>query len=203
MAATRHDVVMSNARKAVFAVVGVVGAAIAWYLISPLFLNTVVDEAFPPAVAVTTATSPSAPNSTPATASPPAPASTQTTEQSPPPTTTTADPVLVLAGSFMDADDNHKGEGTASIYEINGRNVLRFEDFDVTNGPDLHVYLVENADATSLSGFGEYTDLGELKGNQGNQNYDLPSTFDPALAGGVVIWCEPFQVIFAVAVLGS
>jgi len=181
---------MSNARKALFAVVGVVGAAIAWYLVSPLFLNTVVDEVFPPAVVVTTAASSSAPTST------------QTIEESPP-TTATAEPVLILAGSFIDADYNHKGEGTASIYQINGRNVLRFEDFDVTNGPALHVYLVENADATSLSGFGEYTDLGELKGNQGNQNYDLPSTFDPALTGGVVIWCEPFQVVFAVAVLGS
>ncbi len=188
---------MSNTRKAAIAVIGLAGAAIGWYLISPLFLNTVVDEAFPPLATVTDSTTTTV---GPTTSVPEA----QTTSPTTPPTTAApAEPELVLMGSFMDADDNHKGEGTASIYEINGRNVLRFEDFDVTNGPDLHVYLVEDATATSLSGFGEYTDLGELKGNQGNQNYDLPSTFDPAITGGVVIWCEPFQVLFAVAALGS
>jgi hypothetical protein len=196
-----QDVAMTNIRKILLAVAGIVVLAVAWYLISPLFLDTVVDEAFPPLVVPVTATAPATAPTTTAGAT----SSTETPPGEVSTTTTTvpvaAEPVLVLSGAFQDADDSHKGSGSASIYEINGRNVLRFEDFDVTNGPDLHVYLVENADADSLSGFGGYIDLGELKGNQGNQNYDLPNTFDPALTGGIVIWCEPFQVLFAVAPL--
>ena len=194
-----QDVAMTNIRKILLAVAGIVVLAVAWYLISPLFLDTVVDEAFPPLVVPVTATAPATAPTTTAgattsTETPPGEVSTTTTT-----VPVAAEPVLVLSGAFQDADDNHKGSGSASIYEINGRNVLRFEDFDVTNGPDLHVYLVENADADSLSGFGDYLDLGELKGNQGNQNYDLPNTFDPTSTGGIVIGCEPFQVLFAVA----
>lgn len=190
---------MSNIRKLILGIAAIVIGAIAWYLISPLFLDTVVDEAFPEVTAATTTATTI--RSTPSTI---VEDSTEvaTTTTSATTTTAPADPVLVLSGLFQDADDNHKGSGSASIYELNGRNVLRFEDFDVTNGPDLHVYLVENADADSLSGFGEYIDLGELKGNQGNQNYDLPNTFDPAITGAIVIWCEPFQVLFATAPLG-
>ncbi len=198
-----QDVAMTNIRKILLGVVGIVVLAVAWYLISPLFLNTVVDEAFPPLLvpATTTAsatTPPTTAGATNTTEVPPGEVSTTTTTAPAP-----AEPVLVLSGAFQDGDDNHNGSGSASIYEINGRNVLRFEEFDVTNGPDLHVYLVENADADSLSGFGDYIDLGELKGNQGNQNYDLPSTFDAASTGGIVIWCEPFQVLFAVAPLAG
>ena len=111
-------------------------------------------------------------------------------------------PVAVLNGSFLGADDFHQGSGTATVYELeNGSNVLRFEDFEVTNGPDLHVLLVPNdapVDRDDLTG---YVDLGELKGNIGNQNYEIPPDIDISEFGSIVIYCEPFHVLFASASL--
>jgi hypothetical protein len=55
-----------------------------------------------------------------------------------------------------------------------GAQVLRFEDFSATNGPDLHVLLATNPAPASRVDLGDYLDLGSLKGNVGNQNYDIP-----------------------------
>ena len=49
-----------------------------------------------------------------------------------------------------------------------------------------------------------YVDLGSLKGNRGSQNYDIPPGVD--LSSGewsVVIYCQPFHVIFATAQLAA
>jgi hypothetical protein len=114
-------------------------------------------------------------------------------------------PVVLAMGSFRDADSFHKGSGTASIYQgPDGSRVLRFEDFSVTNGPDLHVFLTSASDAQSSDDVmspGGYIDLGELKGNVGNQNYTIPDDFDIPENGSVVIYCVPFHVIFSVAPL--
>ena len=79
--------------------------------------------------------------------------------------------VLVTQGQFQDADNSHHGSGTASIFKQGEQTVLRFEDFKVTNGPDLHVLLVENVTASQHDAIGNYVDLGSLKGNMGSQNY--------------------------------
>ena len=50
---------------------------------------------------------------------------------------------------------------------------------------------------------GGYTHLAKLKGNIGNQNYDIPADIDVADVGSVIIYCMPFKVIFSVAPLGS
>ena len=81
--------------------------------------------------------------------------------------------------------------------------MLRLEDFSVTNGPRLHVYLSNHPNPTGSSqtrGDG-YTDLGGLKGNKGNQNYDIPEYVDISEANSVVIYCVPFRVVFSVAPL--
>ena len=46
-----------------------------------------------------------------------------------------------------------------------------------------------------------YVDLGKLKGNKGNQNYEIPDDVDIASMRSVTIYCKPFQVIFSVAPL--
>lgn len=80
-------------------------------------------------------------------------------------------PAAELSGSFKDADSFHRGSGKATVYSLpDGKRVLRFEDFTVTNGPALSVYLVRSANGNVDSG---YLDLGKLKGNKGNQNYDM------------------------------
>ena len=102
-------------------------------------------------------------------------------------------------GTFVGADAFHMGEGVATIFSQGDQSVLRLEDFTVTNGPDLHVLLVQNIDGTSSSELGEYIDLGSLKGNVGNQNYEIPAGTDLSQYSGVMIYCMPFHVVFATA----
>ncbi|HSH04624.1 MAG TPA: DM13 domain-containing protein [Anaerolineae bacterium] len=106
---------------------------------------------------------------------------------------------VARSGQFRDADQAHRGKGVATIYQQGEARVLRFEDFEVTNGPDLHVLLVENVTATNHDGLGAYVDLGSLKGNVGNQNYEIPADVDLDKYSGVMIYCQPFHVVFATA----
>lgn len=111
-------------------------------------------------------------------------------------------PTLLKAGPFQDADSFHQGSGEARIYRLpDGSMVLRLEDFSVTNGPDLHVLLATGAAPSSRDDLGDYVDLGSLKGNLGNQNYDLPAGVDPEAFRSVVIYCQPFHVVFSIAPL--
>ncbi len=109
---------------------------------------------------------------------------------------------ILAQGSLYDLA--HEGHGLATIYELqDGSHILRLEDFEVLNGPELHVYLtnvdpVPNAAGVDLS---EYIDLGLLKGNIGDQNYEIPEGVDPAIYKSVIIWCEPFRVPFNAAPL--
>lgn len=116
-----------------------------------------------------------------------------------------ADAQQVLAqGTFSDVDSLHKGMGTATIYEgVGGRRVLRLSDFRVTNGPDLKVWLVAKSAIASADDVknSESVSLGRLKGNVGDQNYDLPADLDLGKYTSVVIWCEQFGVLFSPATL--
>ena len=110
--------------------------------------------------------------------------------------------IVVRQGSFVDADSFHKGSGMATIFQQGEEQVLRFEAFTVTNGPDLHVILTKHPAPASRSDVGEdYIDLGSLKGNQGNQNYEIPAGTDLSQYQSVVIYCVPFHVVFATATL--
>ena len=83
--------------------------------------------------------------------------------------------------------------------------MLRFEDFEVTNGPDLYVLLSPAADVASsdeLDAAG-YVELGELKGNIGSQNYEIPAEVEVAEQGSVIIYCKAFHVLFSVAPLSD
>jgi hypothetical protein len=112
--------------------------------------------------------------------------------------------VTVATGTFFGADRFHEGEGTAVILQLNDQQVLRFEQFRVTNGPDLHVILSKNPNPTNSSDLGDdYIDLGQLKGNVGSQNYELPTNLDLSEYQSVVIYCMPFHVLFASATLSK
>ena len=104
--------------------------------------------------------------------------------------------VVAAQGEFRNADSFHQGSGTATIYQQNTSRVLRLENFSSTNGPDLHVLLVERVDGADM---GTYVDLGKLKGNVGNQNYDIPADVDLSQYSGVMIYCQPFHVVFSTA----
>ena len=47
----------------------------------------------------------------------------------------------------------------------------------------------------------EYADLGSLRGNVGNSNYELPASLGLRKYRAVVIWCKRFSVAFAAAPL--
>lgn len=101
----------------------------------------------------------------------------------------------VRQGDFQDADSFHKVRGTATVLTDGEKRYIRFENFEATNGPDLYVYLSNDLDATS------YVNLGELKGNIGDQNYEIPAEVDLEEYPYALIWCEQFSVLFGSAEL--
>ncbi len=111
------------------------------------------------------------------------------------------EPVVLTVGSFIMIDPVHSADGTATVYELpEGNRVLRFEDFQSTNGPQLHVFLSKENPTTTFAGLGEDAiDLGPLKGNIGNQNYDIPADINLDEYQSVVIYCVPFSVVFSSA----
>jgi hypothetical protein len=48
---------------------------------------------------------------------------------------------------------------------------------------------------------GDHHDLGEIKGNRGNQNYELPDGLDLDRFRSVSLWCDRFDVSFGAAEL--
>ncbi len=156
-------------------IIGIIAAAIiipaAAYTASPLFINTRVDE--------------------------PLPVNTVQDSSSDKPT---GDVMLeeALAGTFVGVGDGiHDAQGSAKILAVDGKNVLRLEDFRSTNGPDLYVYLATDKNAS------DFVDLGRLKANTGNQNYDIPQGTDLSKYDTVLIWCKAFSVLFGSAQLST
>ena len=95
----------------------------------------------------------------------------------------------------------HDARGTATALRLDsGNRVLTLTDFDVANGPDLRVYLVAGPASTETE-VEEFVDLGELKGNIGDQQYRIPKSVDLKRDATVVIWCRAFSVLFARATL--
>lgn len=111
-------------------------------------------------------------------------------------TTTNTEPLM---GNFIDAGDGfHKAEGVAKVIDLtDGRTFLRLENLKTTNGPDLYVYLSTGKDAS------EIVDLGKLKGNIGNQNYEIPAGTDLSKFNTVLIWCKAFSTLFGSAQLST
>lgn len=100
-----------------------------------------------------------------------------------------------LDGVFQEVDSVHKGSGTATITQSSGKPVIVFsQDFNVTNGPDLYVYLSPNESANPL---GDFVSLGKLKSPSGSQAYNLPGNYKDYKA--VTVWCRAFNVKFTYA----
>jgi hypothetical protein len=109
---------------------------------------------------------------------------------------------VVVRGSFVDGDNFHKGEGTATVYKVGQDFLLRLEAFKVTNGPDLHVILTKApSPKTSAEVQAGYVEVAKLKGNIGSQNYTLPKDIALSDYKAVVIYCKPFHVVFSTATL--
>jgi hypothetical protein len=105
----------------------------------------------------------------------------------------------LLVGDFMGVNDGiHNAEGYVKILTLlDGSQILRLEDFRSTNGPDVHLYLSTDKQASN------FIDLGRLKANNGDQNYQIPIDTDFNKYKYVLIWCQPFSVLFGSAQLSS
>lgn len=146
--------------KKIFLSLGIVLALVfGWILISPLFIDRVVEEKIPVIE------------------------SQEKTEN-----------IQRKIATFKDADSIHKGSGDLVYIEEGGKKYLRFENFSVTNGPDLFVSLNKGKNAES-----EHVLISKLKGNIGSQNYDI-SEYDISDFESVSIYCRAFSEEFATAV---
>jgi len=100
----------------------------------------------------------------------------------------------------------HATSGRATVYqEADGKLVLRLTNFKTSNGPDVHVILVATKDAMDDANFlkdnTEKLELGKLKGNEGDQNYEIPAGTDLTKFRTVSIYCERFNANFGAAPL--
>ncbi len=100
----------------------------------------------------------------------------------------------------------HNTSGRATVYrEPDGRLILRLTNFKTSNGPDVHVILIAakdaDDDANFLKGNTERVELGGLKGNVGDQNYEIPKGTDLSKFQTVSIYCERFNANFGAAPL--
>jgi pentapeptide MXKDX repeat protein len=100
----------------------------------------------------------------------------------------------------------HATSGRATVYqEADGKLVLRLTNFKTSNGPDVHVVLVATKDAMDDANFlkdnTDKVELGKLKGNVGDQNYEIPAGTDLTKFRTVSIYCERFNANFGAAPL--
>ena len=110
----------------------------------------------------------------------------------------------LAAGQFHSGA--HETKGMATVFQLaDNKKTLRLTNFQTSNGPDVHVYLVAAPDAKDNDTVtkAEVVDLGSLKGNIGDQNYELPANADLAKYRAVTIWCKRFSVNFGTAPLNS
>ncbi|PAZ10702.1 electron transporter [Streptomyces sp. SA15] len=171
----------------VVAVVGV-GFGLYWFQPWKLWQDETVDEALP---GVVEAAEPpeAAPEAAPSANSSASPSGPRT-----------------LAGGELISHE-HATSGTVKLVRLaDGSHVVRLENLDTSNGPDLRVWLTDAPVKEGRAGWhvfddGEYVSLGKLKGNKGSQNYAVPADVDPARYSSVSIWCDRFDVSFGAAEL--
>ena len=170
---------------ATVAVVALVGAAVVavWFQPQKLFFDDVVDESVPTRVDAGTGDGQGSDGGATGT------------------TSSGIGPVELARGSFVSLD--HGTSGAARVLQIDERTrILRLDALDTSNGPDLFVYLSTNTVDGDEGGFDDdFVNLGRLKGNKGDQNYDLPGDIDLQRFASVVIWCDRFNSAFGAAPL--
>ncbi|MFJ5999909.1 DM13 domain-containing protein [Streptomyces sp. NPDC092370] len=166
----------------VMAVAGV-GLGLYWFQPWKLWQDETVQEALPGVVAP---------------AAPPAQAPSASPSPAPRPRT--------LAGGELISHE-HATSGSVKLVRLpDGSHVVRLEDLDTSNGPDLRVWLTDAPVKEGQAGWhvfddGAYVSLGKLKGNKGSQNYAVPADVDPSRYTSVSIWCDRFDVSFGAAEL--
>lgn len=102
-------------------------------------------------------------------------------------------PHLLAEGDFVPKE--HDVKGKALLIEDNGTKILRFENFETINGPDLNIYLASDFSNKDI------VDLGNIKATKGNVNYEIPAGVDTTKYNKVLVWCVQFHALFSAAEL--
>jgi hypothetical protein len=166
--------------------VGGVGFGLYWFQPWKLWQDETVEEALP-GVARTSA--------------PPAVAPSYEPSEQPAAT----GPQTLASGELISHE--HATSGTVKLVRLaDGSYIVRLENLDTSNGPDLRVWLTDAPVKKGVAGWhvfddGQHVSLGKLKGNKGSQNYALPKDVDPSNYNSVSIWCDRFDVSFGAAEL--
>jgi hypothetical protein len=117
---------------------------------------------------------------------------------SPDPTAPSTAPVTLLEGSFISRD--HSTSGAVAVVQLaDGSRVLTITGLATDNGPDLYVYLDDDAADAESSAFDDGFDLGPLRGNIGDLVYTIPDALDLSTIASVAIWCDRFSALFGAA----
>lgn len=169
------------------------GFALYWFAPWALVVDRRVDEALPPAAPPTADASAqagwTADNSGVADDEPPIPPS---------------GPVVLAEGGFRSLE--HRTTGAALVLRLaDGGRVLRLEDLQTSNGPDLRVIVTDRpiSEDWHVWDDGAYVDLGALKGNLGSSNYHIPDDVRLDRYRTAVVWCRRFSVGFGVASIAT
>lgn len=102
-------------------------------------------------------------------------------------------PTILAQGVMMPRA--HEVSGRALVVDTGSSRILRFEDLDTINGPDLRIYLSKDLSDDDV------IDLGPIRATNGNVNYGMPSDVDISEYKYAMIWCRAFSVLFSFAVL--
>ncbi|WP_217701605.1 DM13 domain-containing protein [Schaalia sp. Marseille-Q2122] len=182
--------------------------AIAMAVFQPwlLFVNTEINDEIPTATAPQSTPAPAAqPQSSQETSSTEGAPSTPTTPAPAPEPQAPAGPALIAQGSLISHE--HETSGQVSIFRLpDGSHQLALEGLETTTGPDVHVWLsqapvIEGFDGWFTAANYDHLDLGELKGNRGNQVYAIPADATIEDWTSITLWCEAFSVSFGAAEL--
>ncbi len=196
-------------KKFIIAIILVIALGLGWYLLSPVFFDKEVNEAFPVPKKIPTETELEEMSDTELenieeeVLEEIARQPDNEVKEEMPEEKESNEPKKLLTGVFQDVSANYESSGNSTIYTIESSRLLRFEDFAVTNGPSLFVLLSDQAEPKTKEDLqkGNYVELAKLKGNIGDQNYEIPAELKIEEYKSVVIYCKPFKVIFGIAPL--
>ncbi|MEK6909223.1 MAG: DM13 domain-containing protein [Nanoarchaeota archaeon] len=156
---------MQYIKKKIMIVIAIIFFSVAYYLISPLFIIKESNDILPMVNYV----------------------------MGSPMGTKVGSVVEILSGELVPSA--HDVSGRVAVYDDNGRKILRFENLETVNGPDLFIYLATDVNSD------DFVNLGKIKATKGNVNYEILNDVDLEKYDTVLIWCDAFNVLFSYAEL--
>lgn len=102
---------------------------------------------------------------------------------------------LQLSGDIVASPRYPSTSGKVKIStDADNNRTLTLENLNVSNGPDLRIYIAEDAAITN------FVEVSNTVKN-GTNSYELPSSVDLEKQKVVLIWCKAFSVSFGSATL--